>query len=302
MTESKESHEQLLKMIKSTSRRIILVQSAIDHENQNVIKLVKEADSDLSRTTIVFNDLHRQIRQFNSTQEINRYFSSTSGFETKTFHTTSLRPKLTSMFNGTEEFRKRVWQSQKRDLQVLEMLQFDRSYENSVGLHPLRKFVIKNAWKRFQDDVPVILDNLRDQMSHARRTSEDLENKLNSFSSSHLRGLANTFVLEFLQIIDSLIAGNSEGNPTVNGQTLLEEDYGHGYGRWKNSEEHDGEKIFIFNFIFIFIFLVLFLFYFNFYFHINFIFVYFYFFVYFCFYLFLFHINFLFFFFYFSFS
>eukprot|EP01091_Cochliopodium_minus_P015076 TRINITY_DN5270_c0_g1_i1.p1 TRINITY_DN5270_c0_g1~~TRINITY_DN5270_c0_g1_i1.p1 ORF type:complete len:693 (-),score=219.54 TRINITY_DN5270_c0_g1_i1:93-2171(-) len=239
MNDSKESHESLLKLIKPASRHIILVQSATDYENQNVIKLVKEADSDLTRTTIVFNGLYKQIRQFNSTQEINRYFSSTSGYETKVFHTSYIRPQLARECNGTDPYRKKIWQTQKRDLEILEQLQFDRTYENSIGLHPLRKFIIKTSWKRFQDDIPVILDNLRDQMQHAKSSSDDLENKLKSISSSNLRSLANTFVLEFLQIIDSLISGNSEGNPTVNGQSLLEEEYGNGYGKWKNSEEKE---------------------------------------------------------------
>jgi len=42
-----------------------------------------------------------------------------------------------------------------------------------------------------------------------------------------------------LQIVDSIISGSSEGNPTVNGQNSMEEDNGHGFGKWKNAEEHE---------------------------------------------------------------
>ena len=144
---------------------------------------------------------------------------------------------------------------------MLEQLQFDRSFEGSIGLHPLRKYIIKNAWKSFQEDIPVILDNLREQIGGAKRNTEDLSKKLLAISSANLRSLSNTFVLEFLQVVDSIITGSSEGNPTVNGQNSMEEDNGHGFGKWKNAEEHEVDvnpaKVrkqfsFIFSFSFIF--------------------------------------------------
>jgi hypothetical protein len=53
---------------------------------------------------------------------------------------------------------------------------------------------------------------------------------------SRLRSLANSYVVEFLQVIDQLITGSSEGNPNVNGQTLEEEKAALGLGEWKTAD------------------------------------------------------------------
>jgi len=50
--------------------------------------------------------------------------------------------------------------------------------------------------------------------------------------SSKLRSLASNYVVNFLQVVEQLIEGTSEGNPAVNGQTLEEEKSTQGDGDW----------------------------------------------------------------------
>jgi hypothetical protein len=44
-----------------------------------------------------------------------------------------------------------------------------------------------------------------------------------SLDSNKLRGNASRFVMHFLQLIEKLLLGTLEGNPGLNGQTLVEE-------------------------------------------------------------------------------
>jgi hypothetical protein len=55
-----------------------------------------------------------------------------------------------------------------------------------------------------------------------------LEKQLSGLDSSKLRSIGSNYVVNFLQIVERLIAGTSEGNPAVNGQTLEEEKNAHG--------------------------------------------------------------------------
>ena len=79
------------------------------------------------------------------------------------------------------------------------------------------------AWKSYQESIPRILKHLRLKKLETEKRIKDLNQQLEGLDSSKLRSVASNYVVNFLQIIERLIAGTSEGNPGVNGQTLEEE-------------------------------------------------------------------------------
>ncbi len=121
------------------------------------------------------------------------------------------------------EYRRVVWQLQTRDLQLLEGLSFDRSFAPRVGLHMLRKFLVDKTWRAFQADVPIILRTLRSRRSTVATKISEIRSRIDELNPARLRAVANSYVVELLQVIDVLVTGSSEGNPNVNGQTLEEE-------------------------------------------------------------------------------
>jgi hypothetical protein len=124
------------------------------------------------------------------------------------------------------DYRRVVWQLQARDLQLLESLSFDRSFAPRVGLHSLRKFLVDKTWRSFQGDVPVILRTLRNRRTLLSGKIADIRSRIEELNPARLRAVANSYVVELLQVIDLLVTGSSEGNPNVNGQTLEEEKVG----------------------------------------------------------------------------
>lgn len=56
----------------------------------------------------------------------------------------------------------------------------------------------------------------------------ELNKELEKLDNSKLRSIASNYAVNFLQIIEKLIHGTSEGNPIVNGQTLEEEKFFNG--------------------------------------------------------------------------
>jgi hypothetical protein len=99
----------------------------------------------------------------------------------------------------------------------------------------LRQYLLNLAWKRYQDDIPQILKRLRANKAENELRLRKVQAQLEGLNSVKLRSIASDYVVNFLQAVDKLLAGTSEGNPAVNGQTLDEEKQHLGDGDWVDS-------------------------------------------------------------------
>jgi hypothetical protein len=101
-------------------------------------------------------------------------------------------------------------------------------------------------WKNYQEGVPEILKCLRQRKVATEGGLTSARKQLDGLNGSKLRSIANNFVTDFLQLIERLLAGTAEGNPTVTGQTLGEEKSSQGDVEWVDSFNHiipvDAEK------------------------------------------------------------
>jgi len=76
------------------------------------------------------------------------------------------------------------------------------------------------------------MKQLKNEKFGIQKQISSVEVNLNNVTISKIRSDASSYVVDFLQIVDQLISGTSEGNPAVNGQTLEEEKNAHGDGDW----------------------------------------------------------------------
>jgi len=229
---SKEDRENLiLNLCKQNHRMIICVEACRDWPKMEMMNLVKKFDPELSRTTFVYTKFQAHLQTFTSTREVNKFLSGTLP-DVKTFFVSVPSDGVRSRFPESDKFQEKIFQSYKRDLNGLEQLQFDKRYENNIGTLNLRKYLLNLTWKSYQESIPRILKHLRAKKSETEYAIIETEKEFNSLDSTKLRSLASNYVVNFLQIIERLIAGTSEGNPMVNGQSLEEEKNGHGDGDW----------------------------------------------------------------------
>lgn len=96
-------------------------------------------------------------------------------------------------------------------------------YEASIGVLKLRQYILNLTWKKYQDDIPQILKRLRANKAETEHRLQKVQAQLGGLNAVKLRSIASDYVVDFLQLVDRLLAGTSEGNPAVNGQTLEEE-------------------------------------------------------------------------------
>jgi hypothetical protein len=232
---SKEDRETLvLNLAKPSHRYIIAVEASREWSRMELVNIVKKVDPELTRTTFVYSKFYSHLQSFNSTREVNKFLSGTLP-DVKTFFTTVPSEGVRNKYNEADKYQQKIWQSFKRDVNGLEQLQFDKRYESNVGVLQFRRYVLGLAWKNYQESIPKILKQLRSKKIDTEKTIQEAERDLKSLDSSKLRSIASQYVVNFLQIVERLIAGTSEGNPVVNGQTLEEEKSAHGDGDWVDS-------------------------------------------------------------------
>jgi len=229
---SKEERETLvLNLAKPSHRAIIAVEASRDWSKQEIMNTVKKVDPELARTTFVYTKFQSQLQTFTSTREVNKFFSGTLP-DVKTFFTTIPSSGVRAKFSETNAFQTKIYQSYRRDLNGLEQLQFDKRYASHIGVHAFRKYLLSHCWRSYQESIPRILKQLRGKKVHTEKKITELDTQVKSLDGSKLRSIASNYVVNFLQIIERLIAGTTEGNPAVNGQSLEEEKNAYGDGDW----------------------------------------------------------------------
>lgn len=236
-----ESEATALSSMAPSHRRILAVVDSSDpSSHSDVVKLLQGVDPELSRTTFVHTRLHAKIETLPGTPECNQFLHAATTLDAPTFFVSCVPEAISGKFaESVTDYRKVVWQLQARDVALLESLTYDRTFVTKVGLHKLRKALVDGIWKAFQGDVPAILRTLRAQKATMTTKLDRVRQRMDGLQPDKLRSLANTYVVEFLQVIDRLITGSSEGNPNVNGQTLEEERESLGLGEWKSSDNDD---------------------------------------------------------------
>ncbi|KAN0039651.1 hypothetical protein ACTA71_007452 [Dictyostelium dimigraforme] len=222
-TESTKIESIVTSLLRPSHRLIIAVESCSqDWKSMSMGQYLKKIDPELSRSTFVFTKFFNTVRGFSSTRDINKYLSGTVP-DIKPFFVTLPNHQVRASYSEPNRFQEKIYQAHKRDMHALEQLQYDKRYERSIGVLPLRRYILNIVWKSYQDTIPRILKHLRSKRQTAEATLNELQKQSSSLDSTKLRSIASNYTVTFLQITEKLLSGTSEGNPSANGQTLEEE-------------------------------------------------------------------------------
>lgn len=235
---SRENRDSLLfQLAKPTHRILVSVESAHEPNRSEMMAFIKKVDPELTRTAFVHTRFFNLLQSFTSTREVNKYLSSTLP-DVKSFFVTLLSDSIKTKHAEPQHFQTKLAQAFKRDMQSLEQLQYDKRFESNIGILGLRKFVVAQTWRSYQEAIPRVLKHLRTRRTEQEKKVKTTEETLSSLDSSKLRLVASNYVVSFLQIVDKLISGTSEGSPVVNGQTLEEEKSANPDGEWVDMYHH----------------------------------------------------------------
>eukprot|EP01132_Coremiostelium_polycephalum_P003351 gene3351-4202_t len=230
-----ELDETILSFARPSHRLLVFVEQqtqSSETENIDIIELAKKFDPKLDRSIFVFNKFHDHlVKNFTNSRDLNRYLGLPN-LDVPTFFTTLPNTEQRSVCKTKDELREVCDSLHKKDIEVLEQLQFDKRFERKIGLTSFRHYLNELTWRHYQEAVPEVLKRLRSFRKNSEEQLNKLRSQLENMNASKLRVIASNYVMEFLQSIEKLIVGTLEGNPTLNGQTLAEEKSQEEAGEW----------------------------------------------------------------------
>lgn len=123
---SKEERDNLvIGLCKPSHRLVVSVEACSDWANMDMMNFVKKFDPELSRTIFVYTKFYSHLQSFASTREVNKFLSGTLP-DVKTFFVTIPSEGVREKFSEPDQFKLKLFQSHKRDLNLLEQLQYDK--------------------------------------------------------------------------------------------------------------------------------------------------------------------------------
>lgn len=84
-----------------------------------------------------------------------------------------LRQQLTS-----DQFREKLIQGMNRDLSLLEKLEYDRSYQNRVGVPNLCRHLMKRVWRHYHHSLSEVAHTLKKRIDETENSLISIRKQL----------------------------------------------------------------------------------------------------------------------------
>jgi len=240
---SSAAHEAAtLSAIAPANRLIVVVRpaayAAMPRANYDyVLDVVKRVDPEYTRTIVVYTQLHEQLQSFQNAKAVNQYLTVTAP-DVRTYFVSLPALELRTRIDGdSEKYDELLRKAARRDKIALELLQYDKRHEASIGAPAFVQHITQFVWRAHQVFSPRVLEEIRTRKAASDRSYAAAQKKVDALSSNYFRVVASGYAMEFLQTIRALLRGCAEGNPAVNGETLDQEKVNCGVdSRWINNE------------------------------------------------------------------
>eukprot|EP01105_Mastigella_eilhardi_P005414 TRINITY_DN17136_c0_g1_i1.p1 TRINITY_DN17136_c0_g1~~TRINITY_DN17136_c0_g1_i1.p1 ORF type:complete len:739 (-),score=270.97 TRINITY_DN17136_c0_g1_i1:108-2324(-) len=214
------------KLIQPSHRMIVVVRPSTDAtipvQSDYLVDFVKRVDPDLARTTFVYTRLYEHLQTFQMSKAVNKFLAGSIS-DAKMFFVSLHSAGIRDAVKDVATFGEKISQSYRRDLLVLEQLQYDKKYLKNIGVPAFTKQLLQQLLRQYQDNVPVVLKLLRQRKVDTAKAKEQLQADRDALDPKRLRSVSSSYVVDFLNVIGRLLAGTAEGNPAVNGQNLEQE-------------------------------------------------------------------------------
>jgi hypothetical protein len=121
-----DKDQSVIHLLKPSNRLIICVEACRDGLKMDIVDFVKKVDPELTRTVFVNAKFQALLQTLASTREVNKFLSTSTPADVKAFYVTFPSSGVRSKFLQPEKFQEKIYQAYKRDMNTLEMLQFDK--------------------------------------------------------------------------------------------------------------------------------------------------------------------------------
>ena len=188
--------------------------------------LATVVDPNLSRSTFVCTKFHHELRDFWQHTQLNTYLQS---MPSGTFFVTLPSADSLSAFNAGSQtqaqYEMLLAQAYIRDLDIMDMLQYDTKYAGQIGIHSFKRYVTQWVYRKHLQSIPHALEQLNSVTDRTVSQFATLKPRLSWTETRKLRSVANAFTYDVVKTLPEILFGSTQVEAKVHGQTLQEEKY-----------------------------------------------------------------------------
>ena len=226
-TASKHNHLTVRSLVYEVSRqahRHLFFVEECKHKGlmSSMSGLATVVDPHLTRSRFVFTKFHHELRDMWQHTQLNAYLTSVP--HGSFFVTLPSADSLAAAADRTESSRL-LAQAYIRDLEILDMLQYDTKFSDQIGIHNLRKYFYNFVHTKHVQSIPRLLEQLNSVTDTTNAQFSTLKPRLAWVEISKLRQVANAFTYDVVKVLPEILFGSTQVEAKVHGHTLQEERY-----------------------------------------------------------------------------
>lgn len=185
--------------------------------------LATVVDPNLTRSTFACTKFFHELRDMHSTSALHTYLHHMPAGSY--FVTLPSEKALAQVSQSRVECQRLLLQAYARDLEILDILQYDTRFSARIGVHNFTRSVFAWVHRQHVQHIPHSLERLHVISENCAKQLLALEPRKEWTETRKLRQVANAFTHDVVKALPGILFGSTQVEAKVHGHTLGEERY-----------------------------------------------------------------------------
>lgn len=185
--------------------------------------LATVVDPNLTRSTFACTKFFHELRDMHSTSALHTYLHHMPAGSY--FVTLPSEKALAQVSQSRIECQRLLLQAYARDLEILDILQYDTRFSARIGVHNFTRSVFAWVHRQHVQNIPHSLERLHVISENCAKQLLALEPRKEWTETRKLRQVANAFTHDVVKALPGILFGSTQVEAKVHGHTLGEERY-----------------------------------------------------------------------------
>ena len=190
---------------------------------QSASGLATVVDPSFSRSTFACTKFFHELRDMHSTTQLHTYLHHMP--PGSYFVTLPSEKALAQVAQSRVESQRLLLQAYARDLEILDILQYDTRFSARIGVHNFTRSVFAWVHRQHVQRIPHSLEQLHSISENCAKQLKALEPRKEWTETRKLRQVANAFTHDVVKALPGILFGSTQVEAKVHGHTLEEEKY-----------------------------------------------------------------------------
>jgi GTPase SAR1 family protein len=184
--------------------------------------LATVVDPHLTRSTFVNTKFHHELRDMWQHTQLNAYFHSVPN---GSFFVTLPTTETMAAAANAKEAQMVQAQAYVRDLEIMDILQYDTKFSSQIGMHNFKRHVAHLVHRKHVQEIPRALERFNSISETTNKQLGTFKPRASLTEVHKLRQVANAFTYDVVKVLPEILFGSTQVEAQVHGHTLQEERY-----------------------------------------------------------------------------